>query len=56
LYFQFHRRIAELQPYLFHWMEPELGAYDKKYRGVKFYHTRPGYDLTEWFIPKGKSS
>lgn len=56
IFFKFHRRIAELQPYLFHWMEPELGAYDKKFRGVKFYHTRPGYDLTEWFIPKGKSS
>jgi peptide/nickel transport system substrate-binding protein len=56
IFFEFHRRIAELQPYLFHWMEPELGAYDKKFRGVKFYHTRPGYNLAEWFIPQGKSS
>jgi peptide/nickel transport system substrate-binding protein len=56
IYFQFHRRIAYLQPYHFLWMEPELGAYNKKYRGVKFYHTRPGYNLAEWFIPQDKSS
>ncbi len=55
IFFEFHRALDELQPYHFLWMEPELGAYDKKYRGVKFYKTRPGYDLTEWFIPKGKS-
>jgi len=53
IFFEFHRLIYEQQPYLFSHMPAELGAYDKRYRGVKFYPKRPGYDLTEWFIPKG---
>jgi peptide/nickel transport system substrate-binding protein len=52
LFFEFHRILHETQPYQFLFMEPELAAYDKKYRGVKFYKMRPGYDLTEWYIPK----
>ena len=31
-------------------MVPNLGVYDKRFRGVKLYKVRPGYDLTEWFV------
>lgn len=53
LFFQFHRIVHEEQPYLFLYCAPDLGAYAKKYRGVKFYVVRPGWDLSEWFIPAG---
>jgi len=55
LFYKFHKVLHDQQPYDFLYMEPELGAYNKKYRGVKFYRMRPGYDLTEWFIPEGVS-
>jgi peptide/nickel transport system substrate-binding protein len=53
IFFEFQRVLYQTQPYLFLWMPADLGAYDKRYRGVKFYAVRPGYDLTEWFLPKG---
>jgi peptide/nickel transport system substrate-binding protein len=49
----FHRMLHEQQPYLFLYTVPSLGIYDKRFRGVKFYPIRPGYDLTEWFLPEG---
>jgi peptide/nickel transport system substrate-binding protein len=52
IFHEFHRIQYEQQPYLFMHMPAELGAYAKRYRGVKLYPKRPGYDLTEWFIPK----
>jgi peptide/nickel transport system substrate-binding protein len=51
--FGFHRILHAQQPYLFLFASPNLGLYDKRYRGVKFYPIRPGYDLTEWFLPEG---
>lgn len=56
IFFEFHRILYETQPYLFLYLQPELGAYDKRYRGVKLYRVRPGYDLTEWFLPKEGST
>jgi peptide/nickel transport system substrate-binding protein len=53
LFFRLDRILHDTQPYLFLWVQPELGAYDKRYRGVKFYKLRPGYDLTDWYLPKG---
>ncbi|MCH8268520.1 MAG: hypothetical protein IH846_13465, partial [Acidobacteria bacterium] len=50
LIFELHRHQHEMQPYLFLYMVPNLGIYDKKFRGVKFYKLRPGYDLTEWYL------
>jgi peptide/nickel transport system substrate-binding protein len=44
--------LYETQPYQFLYLVADLGAYDKKYRGVKFYKLRPGYDLTEWYLSK----
>lgn len=52
---RFDRILFEQQPYLFLYMAPDLGLYDKRYRGVKWYKLRPGYDLTEWFLPQGAS-
>ncbi len=52
LFFRLHRIIYDEQPYLFLWITPDYSAYLPPYRGVKFYKLRPGYDLSEWFIPK----
>jgi peptide/nickel transport system substrate-binding protein len=52
IFSQLQRMMYDMQPYLFLYAQPELGAYDKKYRGVKLYVTRPGYDFTEWYLPK----
>ena len=52
LFSQLHRIQNEMQPYLFMYTEPNLGIYDKRYRGVKFYKVRPGWDLAEWYLPQ----
>jgi peptide/nickel transport system substrate-binding protein len=52
IFFQLHRIVYDTQPYLFFYTGPNLGAYDKRYRGVKLYKVRPGYDLAEWYLPK----
>ena len=52
LFNTFHRLIDSEQPYTFLWTKKELGIYRQKYRGVKFYPLRPGFDLREWYIPK----
>jgi peptide/nickel transport system substrate-binding protein len=51
LFRKFDHILYEQQPYLFLYTAPDLGAYDKRYRGVKFYKLRPGYDFTDWFLP-----
>jgi len=56
LFSQFDHILHEEQPYLFLYTAPDLGVYDKRFRGVKFYKLRPGYDLTEWYLPQGNSS
>ena len=48
----FHRLIDSEQPYLFLWVPKEFGAYHKRFRNVKWYRLRPGFDLTEWYVPK----
>ncbi|MBI2817533.1 MAG: hypothetical protein HYX72_11395 [Acidobacteria bacterium] len=45
----------ETQPYLFLYTTPNFGVYDKRYRGVKLYKIRPGYDLSEWYLPQAQS-
>lgn len=52
LFFELHRIQHETQPYLFLYTSPNLGIYDKRYRGVKLYRIRPGYDLSEWYLPE----
>jgi len=48
----FHRLLDSEQPYSFLWVQKELGAYHKRFRNVKWYRLRPGYDLSEWYVPK----
>lgn len=48
----FHRLIDSEQPYLFLWVPKEFGAYHKRFRNVRWYRLRPGFDLTEWYVPK----
>ena len=55
IFYRFHQLQYQMQPYFFLFAYPELGAYDKRYRGVKWYRLRPGFDLTEWFLPQGGS-
>ena len=52
LFFELSHIEHETQPYLFLYTSPSLGVYDKRYRGVKFYKVRPGYDLSEWHLPE----
>ena len=46
-----HRILDAAQPYTFLWCRAEIGAYDRRWRGVRFYPKRPGFDLTEWYLP-----
>lgn len=48
----FHRLIDSEQPYSFLWTPKEFGAYHKRFRNVKWYRLRPGFDLSEWYVPK----
>ncbi|MFO0918872.1 MAG: ABC transporter substrate-binding protein [Planctomycetaceae bacterium] len=52
LAFAFHRLVDSEQPYQFLYCPKELGAYHKRFRGVKWYRLRPGYDFVEWYVPK----
>ncbi|MEO1998889.1 MAG: ABC transporter substrate-binding protein [Planctomycetaceae bacterium] len=48
----FHRILDREQPYLFLYTAKDFGAYQKRFRGVKWYRIRPGFDLTEWYVPQ----
>lgn len=48
----FHRLLDSEQPYTFLWMQKEFGAYHHRFRNVKWYRLRPGFDLSEWYVPK----
>lgn len=50
--FSFHRLLDREQPYTFLYMPKEFGAYHKRFQGVKWYRMRPGFDFTEWHVPK----
>jgi peptide/nickel transport system substrate-binding protein len=47
-----HRILDREQPYTFLYTGKDHGAYHKRFRGVKWYRIRPGFDLTEWWVPK----
>ena len=48
----FHRLIDSEQPYMFLWLPKEFGIYHKRFRNVKWNRLRPGFDLSEWYVPK----
>jgi peptide/nickel transport system substrate-binding protein len=48
----FHRLLDREQPYMFLFCQKDFGAYHQRFRGVKWYRLRPGFDLAEWWVPK----
>ncbi len=48
----FHRLIDSEQPYMFLWIPKDLAVYHQRFRNVKWYRLRPGFDLAEWYVPK----
>lgn len=54
IYHSLHRILDREQPYRFLYTSKDHGAYHKRFRGVKWYRIRPGFDLTEWWVPKAQ--
>jgi len=52
IHWSFHRITDAEQPYMFLHCIKDFGAYHQRFRGVKWYRLRPGFDLTEWYVPK----
>lgn len=52
IHYSFHRLLDSEQPYSFMWTPKEFGVYHKRFRNVKWYRLRPGFDLSEWYVPK----
>lgn len=52
IFHSFHRILDREQPYTFLYTGKDHGAYHNRFRGVKWYRIRPGFDLTEWYVPK----
>lgn len=47
-----HHLLDQEQPYSFLYCVKDFGVYHQRFRGVKWYRLRPGFDLTEWYVPK----
>ncbi len=47
-----HRILDAEQPFLFLWATPEIAGWSRRWRGVKLYPRRPGFDLMEWYVPR----
>lgn len=52
IHWSFQRILDREQPYMFLYTSKEFGAYHKRFQGVKWYRLRPGFDFTEWYVPK----
>lgn len=52
LYWKWQELIHDEQPYTFLYYYVQPSAYQKRFQNVHFMPVRPGYDLTEWFVPK----
>jgi peptide/nickel transport system substrate-binding protein len=48
----FHRLVDREQPYMFLFCPKDFGVYHQRFRGVKWYRLRPGFEFTEWYVPK----
>jgi len=53
LWFEFQRRLYDLQPYLFGFSPPRKFAYNQKLRGVEFVRPDPNYVARRWYYPAG---
>src|SRR5688572_17489088 len=51
-HFALHRLLDADAGYIYLFARPEIGAYARRWRGVRFYPKRPGFNLTEWWLPK----
>ncbi|MFH0765884.1 MAG: ABC transporter substrate-binding protein [Calditrichota bacterium] len=52
MYHEFQQIIHDEQPYTFLFSSMVKPAYARRFKGVKWYPFRPGYQLDEWFVPK----
>lgn len=49
---EFQKIVAEEQPYVFLWTPLYPAAYNTRLQNVRFSYVRPGYNPTQWWIPK----
>lgn len=52
MYHRFQQILHEEQPYTFLFSTMRKPAYDRRFKNVKFYPFRPGFQLDEWYVPK----
>lgn len=52
IYFKWQELISDQQPYTFLLYSVQPVAYQKRFQDVHFVPVQPGYDLTQWFVPK----
>ncbi|MBU3678597.1 MAG: hypothetical protein FGM32_03205 [Candidatus Kapabacteria bacterium] len=51
---EFQRIVADEQPYIFLWSPQYPAIYNKRLYGVRFSLVRPGYNPTQWWVPKSQ--
>ena len=51
LYWEFQEILHEDQPYTFLMYPEDSAAYHRRFQNAEFLPARPGYDLTQWFVP-----
>lgn len=49
---EFQRIVVEEQPYTFLWMPLFPAVYNRRLQNVQFTFIRPGYNPTQWWVPK----
>ena len=49
---EFQEILHEEQPYTFLYVPMTNFSYHKRFRGVEIYPFRPGYDPSEWWVPR----
>jgi peptide/nickel transport system substrate-binding protein len=52
IYFKWQELIHDQQPYTFLLYSVQAVAYGNRLKNVHFLPVQPGYDLTQWFVPK----
>ncbi len=53
LYWRWQEIINDEQPVTFLYYQEESAAYSKRFQNVQWLPLRPGYDLNNWWVPKG---
>lgn len=51
---EFQQIIVDEQPYTFLWSPLYPSAYNKRLQNVRYSYVRPGYNPTQWWVPKGQ--